>query len=211
MHMSWFPTIWRNWGATACELTDAIAGDAAVRRPNYTATLAITIEAPPANVWPWLVQLGYRRGGLYSYDWLDRLFGFLDRPSTDRILPEFQQLKIGDTIPIGRGAQWPVIGLEPQRSLVMGGTENGSAWSWAFELQPLTLNRTRLVSRNRVRMPRTIGSSLFMLFLEPAAFLMTRRMLCGIKRRAEAMTAHGDPRKLERRVGAAYANLKRAS
>ncbi|MCM3881980.1 MAG: hypothetical protein ND807_17870 [Vicinamibacterales bacterium] len=185
MGMNWLPSSWRNWGATPGELTAARPGDRAVRDPNYTTTLAITLAAPPENVWPWLVQIGYRRGGLYSYDWLDRLFGFLDRPSTDRILPEFQHLKAGDIIPIGRGARWPVIAVEPRHVLVMGGKENGVEWSWAFSLEPVAPHHTRLISRNRVRIPDTIGSRLFMLLLEPAAFLMSRRMLLGIKQRVE--------------------------
>jgi hypothetical protein len=69
---------------------------------TQTATHAVTVDAPPEDIWPWLVQIGNHRGGLYSYDWLDRLFGFLDRPSATRILPEFQQLAVGDTILLGR-------------------------------------------------------------------------------------------------------------
>ena len=84
------------WGATAADLTRTMAGDAAVVDPTYSATLAITIGAGPEHIWPWLVQLGYQRGGLYSYDWLDRLFGYLDRPSAVAILPQFQQLAVGD-------------------------------------------------------------------------------------------------------------------
>jgi hypothetical protein len=69
--------------------------------------------------------MGYRRGGLYSYDWLDLLFGYLDRPSADRIIPAFQHLKIGDEIPIGRGRGFPVTALDPNRALVLSGKDKG--------------------------------------------------------------------------------------
>lgn len=83
------------------ELTRTMAGDTIIGTPTHSAMDAITIEASPDDIWPWLVQVGYQRGGLYSYDWLDRLFGFLDRPSATRVLPEFQQLAVGDIIRLG--------------------------------------------------------------------------------------------------------------
>lgn len=177
------------WGATKIERTRVMAGDAAVANPTYAATLAITIDALPEDIWPWLMQMGDQRGGLYSSDWLDRLFGYLDRPSADRILPEFQQLAVGDEIPIGRGQGFPVTAVEPHRALVLSGTGDGFAWLWEFGLYPLDDRRTRLVSRNRVRVPRSVAAWLFMRVIEPSAFLMTRRMLLGVKGRAEALAA----------------------
>ena len=187
----WFPMRrwFGHWGTTATERIRAMAGESAVVDPSYSATLAITIDARPEHIWPWLMQMGYRRGGLYSYDWLDRLFGYLDRPSAHTILPQFQQLAVGDEIPIGRGQGFPVTAIEPHRALVLSGTGDGFAWLWEFGLYPLDETRTRLVSRNRVRVPRTVGSWLFMRLIEPAAFLMTRRMLLGLKHRAEALAA----------------------
>jgi hypothetical protein len=73
-------------------------GDALIPDPTDLSMQAVTVNAPPEDIWPWLVQIGYQRGGLYSYDWLDRLFGYLDRPSATRILPEFQRLAVGDEI-----------------------------------------------------------------------------------------------------------------
>jgi len=93
--------VFRFWGSTEAERYRAMRGDMEIPHPTYEATLAVTIDAPPSAIWPWLVQMGYRRGGLYSYDWLDRLFGFLDAPSADRLLPEFQHLEAGEEIPIG--------------------------------------------------------------------------------------------------------------
>jgi hypothetical protein len=177
-----------SWGSTPVERARTMSGDASIPNATYRATLAVTIDAPPACVWPWLVQMGYRRGGLYSYDWLDRLFGYLDRPSAKSILPEFQHLAVGDEIPIGRGGGFPVASIDPPRELVLGGSGDGLQWIWEFGLFPVDDLRTRLVSRNIVRVPKTIGSWLFIRLIEPAAFLMTRRMLLGIKQRAERLT-----------------------
>ena len=186
----WFPMRrwFGRWGTSATDRTRVMAGDGAVVDPTYSATLAITVDARPEHIWPWLVQMGYRRGGLYSYDWLDRLFGFLDAPSAERVLPEHQRLAVGDVIPIGRGDGFPVAAVDPQRSMVLGGeTGDGFHWVWQFGLYPLDERRTRLVSRSRARLPRTLRSALFMCALEPAAFIMTRRMLLGLKRRAERL------------------------
>ena len=86
----WFPIRrWMSrWGATASDLTRVMAGDVLLVNPTYSGTMAVTVAARPEHIWPWLVQIGYQRGGLYSYDWLDCLFGFLDRPSATCILPE---------------------------------------------------------------------------------------------------------------------------
>jgi hypothetical protein len=160
-------------------------GDVYVHHASYSATLAATVDARPEDVWPWLVQMGYRRGGLYSYDWLDRLFGYLDRPSAVAILPEFQRLNVGDEIPMGRGSGFPVQAITPRQSLVLAGAGVDFAWVWQFGLYPIDGGRTRLISRNAVRVPTTVGTWLFMRAIEPAAFVMTRKMLLGIKRRAE--------------------------
>jgi hypothetical protein len=183
----WFVT----WGADEVDCSRAMIGDDLVPEPTYAATLAVTIDAPQEDIWPWLVQMGYRRGGLYSYDWLDRLFGYLDRLSADRIMPEFQRLAVGDVIPIGRGGGFPVAAVDPHCALVLAGSSNGVAWAWQFGLRPVGPRQTKLVSRNAVRAPRTIGTWLFLRAIEPAAFLMTRRMLLGIKARAEAAEARG--------------------
>jgi len=161
-------------------------GDRFVTLPSYETTLGVTINTTPAAIWPWLLQMGYRRGGLYSYDWLDRLFGYLDAPSAERILPQWQQLAIGDEIPIGRAEGFPVKAIEPCRSLVLGGHREDVEWAWELAIVPLSMERARLISRNRVWMPRRIRLWFMMVLIEPAAFLMTRKMLLGIKRRAEA-------------------------
>ena len=111
----WFPfRRWMaRWGTTPSDLTRVMAGDSLIVDPTYSGTMALIVNAPPEHIWPWLVQMGYQRGGLYSYDWLDRLFGFLDRPSATRVLPEHQHLAVGDEIPLGRGPAWPVAATDP--------------------------------------------------------------------------------------------------
>ena len=187
----WFPVRrWMNrWGATPADLARVMAGDSLLPDPMYSGTTAITVNAAPEHIWPWLVQIGYQRGGLYSYDWLDRLFGYLDRPSATRILPEFQNLAVGDTIPMGQGPDWPVAVVEPRRALVLDMRHlSGFDWVWQFGLYPIDETRTQLVSRSCVR-PQNIGARLLTYVIEPAGFVMTRRMLLGIKQRAEGLTS----------------------
>jgi hypothetical protein len=187
----WFPIRrWMNhWGATPSDLARVMAGDSLLPDPMYSGTMAITVNATPKHIWPWLVQIGYQRGGLYSYDWLDRLFGYLDRPSATRILPEFQSLAVGDTIPMGQGPSWPVAVVEPWRALVLDMRNMSSFdWVWQFGLYPIDETRTRFVSRSCVR-TQNIWARLLTYVIEPAGFVMTRRMLLGIKQRAEGLTS----------------------
>jgi hypothetical protein len=163
-------------------------GDALIPNPTDTSTGAITVNAPPENIWPWLVQMGTGRGGFYSYDSLDRLFGFLDRPSATRILPEFQNLAVGEKIPWGRDALTVSI-LEPPRALALSIDTHGMQWVWQFGLYPLDDQHTRLVDRGAERYPNTPLYWLFARIMEPAAFIMTRRFMLGIKERAEALQA----------------------
>jgi hypothetical protein len=187
----WFPIRrWMNqWGATPSDLARAMAGDNLLSDPTYSGTTAVIVNAKPEHIWPWLVQIGYQRGGLYSYDWLDRLFGYLDRPSATSILPEFQDLAVGDHIPLGRGPSWPVAILEPNCALVLDMRNLGGLdWVWQFGLYPVDETRTRLVSRSRVR-TRSVWTRLLTHTIEPAGFLMTRRMLLGLQQHAEALQA----------------------
>ncbi len=140
-----------HWGVNDDELVRPLAGDEIVEKPRWEMTLATTIDAPPDRVWPWLAQMGYQRGGLYSYDWLDRLFGILDRPSADRILPQFQGLRTGDIIPLGSGPNWPVALAEPNRTLVIAPSAPGFTVSWAFVLEPVGDGATRLLSQQPCR------------------------------------------------------------
>jgi hypothetical protein len=175
----------RNWGATRGEIARFFPGDELVPDATYVSTRAVTVEARRSAVWPWLAQMGYKRGGLYSYDWLDRLFGYLDAPSAETVLPEFQYVKAGDWIPMGRGPSWPVRVAEPERALVLEPVEGRITWS--FYLIPHGDDATRLVTRVRSAPPASLAERITMAVVGPAAFVMTRGMLRGIKRRAEAL------------------------
>ncbi|HLW53455.1 MAG TPA: SRPBCC family protein [Candidatus Angelobacter sp.] len=187
----WFPLRrWMSrWGAAPSDLTRIMPGDSLLDNPTYSGTMAVTVNARPEFIWPWLVQMGYRRGGLYSYDWLDRFFGYLDRPSATRIVPEFQHLAVGDAIPLGRGPSWPVAVIEANRALVLDMRNMGGLdWVWQFGLYTVDEKRTRLVSRSRVRTQKAFAR-LITHAIEPAGFLMTRCMLLGLKQRAERLKA----------------------
>ena len=185
----WFPIRrWMSrWGTTSPDVARVMAGDSLLADHTYSGTMTVVVNATPEDIWPWLLQMGFQRGGLYSYDWLDRLFGYLDRPSATRILPQFQHLAVGDTIPLGRGPSWPVAAIEPYHALVLDMRNMGGIdWVWQFGLYAVDEHRTQLVSRSRVH-ARTVWARLLTYAIEPAGFLMTRRMLRGIKKRAEGV------------------------
>lgn len=172
--------------ATGDELTIPLPGDAIVTAPGFESTRAITIHARPAEVWPWLAQMGRGRGGLYSVDWLDRLFGVLDAPSADRVLPELQELSAGDRIPVGR-TSWPVHAVQPERALVLRIAEGDVLVSNAWVLRPVDPETTRLVFRARAVYPPTARYRLMLAALGPQELVLVTAQLRGIRRRAEAL------------------------
>lgn len=181
----------QRWGATTAEAAAPMSGDEIIPTPNWLVTRAVSIEAPPTAVWPWLAQMGYRRGGLYTYDSLDRLFGVLDRPSANSVLPEFQHLSVGDVIPIANDPGWPVAAVESERLLVLDIKRPRLHITWSFLLTPTPGGKTRLVLRYRgLAEPRILELPLYA-FLDVAEFLMTRRMMLGIKARAEQLVPKG--------------------
>jgi hypothetical protein len=172
------------WGATPDEAAASLPGDELLEQADGVATRAITIAAPAAAVWPWLVQMGPApRGGAYTYDWIENLLG-LDMHSADRILPEFQHPQVGDTIGYGPN-RMRVERVEPEHVLAWRSTDGN--WVWSFVLAERD-GTTRLISRNRFRLP-TLGVRLGMLPMEPASLVMERKMLLGIKQRAERLAA----------------------
>jgi hypothetical protein len=176
------------WGATEEEAGRSLPGDELLEDPAVVSTRAITIDAPPSAVWPWLVQMGSGRGGAYTYDWIENLFG-LGMHSAERINPEWQNLAVGDVIPGRESLQgMRVEVLDPERALVTR-SEVGT-WVWAFVLEDLG-GRTRLLSRNRIAMPDpSPGDRIGMAVMEPGSLVMERKMLHGIKERAERLVAH---------------------
>lgn len=175
------------WGSTDAELRASLPADDLVPDPHYRVQHAVTIHASPADVWPWLIQLGQDRGGFYSYDWIERALGDRIR-NADRVHPEWQTLREGDLIRatqpdflggrLGTDLGWRVVRLEPERVLSLGG------WG-AFVLQPQG-NATRLIVRTRgAGQPNVPLAPFGVLVFEPAHFIMERGMLLGIKARVE--------------------------
>jgi hypothetical protein len=175
------------WGARPAEVSGKLPGDELLAEPDIMATRAIWIGAPANAIWPWLVQMGPGRGGAYTYDWIENLFG-LGMHSADDILPQYQDLKVGDAQHLGkRGPVLRVAVLEPERSLVLR-SDDGN-WVWAFSLVPDGAG-TRLISRNRIATPDAVAPVrlLNVLIMEPGSLVMERKMLLGIKERAERLT-----------------------
>ena len=171
------------WGATPDEVGRMMPGDELLARPDIVSTRAVTIDAPPAAIWPWLVQMGSGRGGAYTYDWIENLFR-LDMHSADEILPEFQHLQLGDVLPVGpNGPGLRLEVMEPERVLAFRSVDE--LWVWQFALYP-NGESTRLVSRNRITTHTLpLPHRLTYVLMEPGSLIMERKMLLGIKRRAE--------------------------
>jgi hypothetical protein len=191
---------WYNrWGAQPEEVQGTMPGDELVPAPMLGCTRAITIQAPVEQVWPWLAQLGQGRGGLYSYDGLENLAG-CQIHSVDRIIPEYQNLEPGDLIRLGPKGYpcFSVVSSEPGRALIMVSadpkseqvvsytTERGKGYSiatWQFTLKALDEKTTRLFVRQRLAFSPDL--TLLWRLTEPVSFVMERKMLLGIKHRAE--------------------------
>ena len=175
-----------NWGATDAEADARLPGDELLEHADSVATRAISIDAPAVAVWPWIAQIGPSpRGGAYSYDWIENLLR-LDMHSTDRVLPDFQHPEVGDTLGYGKN-RMRFERVEPRRVLATR-SEDGN-WVWSFVLDELD-GQTRLISRNRFRLP-SLTARIGMLPLEPASLVMERKMLRGIKQRAERLASEG--------------------
>ena len=177
------------WGATDAELRLALPGDEVLHRADLVATRAVTINAEPAKVWPWIAQLGQGRGGFYTYDRLENLVG-ADIHSADRIVPEWQQVEIGDEVNLAPGVALKVDHVDPAGSLVLhGAVPMGQMlapydFTWAFVLRDAPHGSTRLLVRERYCYLRAWAP----LMVEPTeviSFVMSQRMLRGIKQRAE--------------------------
>jgi hypothetical protein len=184
----------RTWmltfGSTEDELDAALPGDTLLAKPDLVATRTVGIAAPPAAVWPWVAQLGQGRGGFYSYDELENLVG-CDIHSADRIMPEFQDVAVGDAIHLAPPVALEVVALEPGRALVLrGAVAPGQAappydFTWAFVLRPGRDAGTRLVVRERY----AYRAGWARLMVEPVSvvsWVMSQKMLRGIRDRAQA-------------------------
>jgi hypothetical protein len=183
---------YRNWGTSKEECQTRLAGDELVGDPVIQVTEAVWIDAPPSSIWPWLLQMGQDRGGLYSYQALENLIG-LRFHNANRIHPEWQQLAVGDALRLTPkdwmglhgGLSLRVETITPERSIVLRTTSpNPPKAVWSFHLQPRWANQTRLLARARVGL-RHPGEVLAAELARPAIALMTRGVLVGIKRRVQ--------------------------
>lgn len=188
------------WGASRDEVDAALPGDELLPEPADQLTRAISIDAPPAEVWPWLLQIGADRGGFYSYDWLENLFG-LRIHSADHIVEEWQDLAVGDLVYASRdrGGGWYVAAIVPEQAMVLQVADvhtgrplrrddpPGWQFQWTFALHGYG-RWTRLLVRERV----AFGNRRMRFLMAPVgtvSFVMTRRMMKGIKQRVEGVPA----------------------
>src|SRR6202165_703070 len=171
------------WGACREDLARDMPGDEIVTRPIFNATRVVTINARPADIWPWIVQIGFGRAGWYSID----LFDNLGRHSLGGIVPELQHIEIGDLVPLGPGEGSGMFVKEfvVNRSMLWWTGKDGQT-TWAWGLYPTPAGSTRLVTRVRTPLSwREPISVVWLLLSEVADFPMMRKCLLGIKRRAE--------------------------
>ena len=173
------------WGATDEEMDQPLPGDEFAPHPKLRATHAITINAPAADIWPWLLQMGQDRGGFYSYTWLENLAG-CHMHNADEVVPEWQELKVGDSVWLHpKAPPTKVAAIEPGRAIVLKG------WG-AFVLKSIDEKTTRLIIRSQgdyepdLKNP-VLNFLLWRIVFEPAHFIMERKMLLGIKERAEKL------------------------
>jgi hypothetical protein len=173
------------WGATAEEAAAQLPGDELLEDADAVATRAITIAAPPSAVWPWIAQIGPSpRGGAYTYDWIENMLG-LNMHSADRVLPEYQHPKVGDGFGYGSNRMSFKL-VEPEHVLATQSADGN--WVWTFVLEEQSDGTTRLISRNRFRLPK-LKNKIGTIPMEPGSLVMERKMLYGIKQRAERLAA----------------------
>ncbi len=180
------------WGARPEEPDPSLPGEDLIRDATWEYTHAVSIDAPPEKVWPWIAQIGQGRGGFYSFERLENMLG-CHITNVDTVLPEFQALEVGDEIRLHPTAPpLEVVAVEPGASLVLSGapveepvgeTDN----IWAFHVLADGPGRSRLVERGKTIYGTAFADRLFFspLLIEPIGFVMSREMLLGIKERAE--------------------------
>ena len=192
----------RTWGATKSEIERTWPGDESVPHPKGEYMHAITINAPATVVRRWLIQIGQDRGGFYSYEFLENLIGCKIH-NADKIIPEFQHLDIDDDIPMHpkMGFPYKVAAIDTYHTLLLtlrADVESGKSFelvelprkyqnqSWLFSLESPDEHTTRLVSRSRNDWNKSMGNTIFYGIFGPITIEMDRKMLKGIKKRAEA-------------------------
>ncbi len=191
------------WGSTSEDVASSLPGDELLAQADLTSTRAITVRAGIEQVWPWLAQMGQGRGGLYSYDWLENLVG-CRMHSTDRIVAQWQDVAPGDDFRLHPDVALTVVAVEPPHALVVRGgisatgqvgTDDPTApydFTWAFMLVPQSPHRTRLLVRERYSYQTAVARPMVEL-VSMASFVMTEKMLRGIRDRAENWAYDSQP------------------
>lgn len=183
-----------NWGADHHEVEMRLPGDEFVPEPADTVTRAVAIDAPPAEVWRWLVQIGQDRGGFYSYEGLENLIG-LDIRSAEEIRDDWQNLAVGDRVVVvppgwagmADGYRMTVARMNPERALVLRQAPPEHPWDavWSFVIEATGPQACRLLARSRNSRAPGVGMRVASWLMDPVTLIMTRRMLLGIRDRAE--------------------------
>lgn len=182
VYLRWVRPWELRWGATDEEVAMKAPGDELVQSPNLVATRAVTVDAPPERVWPWLIQIGTGRAGWYSYDRLDNK----GRPSAQEIVTAYQHMDVGDVVPMSESKGEPygpsVLALDPPTSMLWGDSDEPHRFTWLWLLREHESGQTRLVSR--VRCQLSWRDPLFALLMEFADPIMMRRSMLSIADRA---------------------------
>src|ERR1700730_9755232 len=169
------------WGATDEEVARTMPGDDVVKHPSFNATRAVTIQARPEEIWPWLVQIGITRAGWYSYDWLDNL----GIKSAQRIIPQLQHVAVGDLVPISPDGKQGMYVKDFKTNHCLLWWDKPGEMTWYWGLYPHDDSQTRLITRVRMHYRWLKPSILFSLLVEFTDMVMMRKCLLGIKLRAE--------------------------
>lgn len=192
-------------GATEEEVMRVLPGDEMAPPGSSRSTMATTIHATSEEIWPWLVQVGWSRGAFYSYDRIENLIG-MDTHNADRVHPEWQGLKVGDTMWMSHPRlkylfpETQVVTIDPNRALVFAiygrpeGTDAPPSGTWSFVLERMDETSTRLISRLQLNPPPLLGKLIIYAFMEPAHFIMQSGMFRGLKARIQSEKRSSDSR-----------------
>ena len=185
-YLLWARPYQLTWGATSEEISRAMPGDELAANPRFLATRAITIDAPPEQIWPWLIQMGYGRAGYYGYDILENAGSPRGIHSAEQILPEFQDFKVGDPVPISPASTMEFYAIQPDQYLIWRGFAGGTYGGFTWALYPIDASHTRLVNRIRWSHHWTQPGLLALdLFTEFTDHIAVREILQGVKGRVE--------------------------
>lgn len=185
-YLLWARPYQLHWGSTDEEVKRVMPGDELNPDPKFLSTRAITINGTPEEIWPWLIQMGFGRAGYYGYDVLENLGSPRGIHSAEQILPEFQDFKVGDPVPISSAVVMEFYAIQPDHYLVWSGLTGGTYGAFTWALYPIDASHTRLVSRIRWSHHWTLPGMLALdLFSEFTDHIAVRKILQGVKDRVE--------------------------